>query len=65
MLPHWRALDALDLCRSAGLSRTAEWMQAVNARESVRTTSAGKPEMVRASSLYYVRFVSPGAPGRL
>ena len=64
MLPHWRAFDTLAFCHSAGLSLTANWLAAVNERPSVRSSSAGEAEMVRASRLYYVDFVSPGAPGQ-
>ena len=55
----------LALVRTQGLSLTKEWMEAVVGRDSVQRTSAGKPEMARASKLYYVTHVSPGAPGTL
>jgi len=63
MLPYWRGVDTLALCRGQGLTRTASWLQAVAARPSVQATSAGLPEMARASKLYYVSHISPGAPG--
>ena len=63
MLPHWRGFDPVRLCESQGLPRTASWMQAVAARESVQSTSAGEEEMVRASRRYYVSYASPGTPG--
>ena len=63
MLPYWRNMDVLELCRQQGLARTAAWMRAVAARPSVKATSAGQAEMARAAKLYYVTHVSPGAPG--
>jgi len=63
MLPHWRGLDPVRLCEVQGLPRTASWMQAVAARPSVQSTSAGEEEMVRASRRYYVNYASPGTPG--
>ena len=65
MLPHWRDTHILSLCEARGLQRTRRWLEAVAARPSVAETSAGKAEMVRASRLYYVDYVSPGAPGEL
>jgi len=63
MLPYWRGIDTLLLCKQYGLKRTAAWLQAVAARPSVIATSAGQSEMARASKLYYVSYVSPNAPG--
>jgi|Transcript_49709 hypothetical protein len=63
MLPYWRNIDLLKLCRQQGLARTASWMEAVAARPSVQATSAGEAEMARAARLYYVSHVSPGARG--
>jgi len=63
MLPYWRGVDVLALCRGHGLTRTAAWLQAVAARPSVRATSAGEAEMARASKRYYVTHASPQAPG--
>ncbi len=65
MLPHWRDMHILSLCEARGLQRTRRWLEAVAARPSVAETSAGTAEMIRASRLYYVDYVSPGAPGEL
>lgn len=65
MLPYWRAIDPLRLCEVNGLKLTGKWLQATAARRSVVATSAGGVEMARASRLYYVDYVSPGAPGTL
>ena len=65
MLPHWRNIDVLSLCQAYGLVRTKAWLLAVARHPSVTLTSAGKEEMVRASRLYYVSYVSPAAPGVL
>jgi len=63
MLPHWRGIDTIRLCETHGLQRTSVWMQAVAARPSVKSTSAGEEEMIAASRRYYVDYASPGTPG--
>ena len=63
MLPYWRGIDALALCREHGCVRTARWLQAVAARPSVQRSSAGEEEMVAAAKRYYVEYASPGTRG--
>lgn len=65
MMPLWRAVDFPYLLQQNGLERTRTWMQAIAARPSVTASSAGADEMERASRRYYVKHVSPGAPGVL
>lgn len=65
MLPHWRAFDIEVLCEQNGLMRTRDWIRAVLSRESVVESAATVEEMARASRLYYVSYVSPGAVGSL
>lgn len=65
MLPHYRAIDLLQLCDAHGLALLKDWMLAVAARPSVQRSSAGHEEMCKAAIRYYVRYISPGAPGTL
>ena len=63
MLPYWRGIELMALCEGQGLQRSAAWLRAVAERPSVKATSAGEKEMVRASRRYYVEYASPGTPG--
>ena len=62
MLPYWRSVNLVELCRQQSLTRTASWLQAVASRPSVLSTTAGEAAMAKAATAYYVSFVSPGAP---
>ena len=59
VIPHYRAETLNDIGVSGSISK---WMEAVQKRSSVIDTGVPSGEMFRAAELYYVSYVSPGAP---
>jgi len=46
VLPEWRGVDVMQLCKDKGLSRVVGWMQACLERPSARLTGPKKDELV-------------------
>lgn len=60
-IPFFRGVEMNSMIRCD--SKVAAWMDAVLRRPSVQATSCSKDDLVKSTRRFFVKYVTPGAPG--